>query len=226
MKRGYTLITVMAVVATVTETSAFSPAFVNPVRVSTQVRSSLAMDHTVMEAATLQQSPQQQQQETSPTAPSEPSTPTPQKQPKRAPKSQHSQKGIFAPVVLLAKDVLGEEQLNKVRAKAISLHSDVISNFVETSDSALGHAVLRALFNVVDTNRNGVVDEEELAQALTKLGFEWLKDKQVKGILERADRNHDGRIDLEEWMSEAPKTLRTNLIKLAKKNGGELGFLA
>jgi Ca2+-binding EF-hand superfamily protein len=70
------------------------------------------------------------------------------------------------------------------------------------------------------------VDEEELAQALTRLGFEWLKDKQVKGILERADRNHDGRIDLEEWMSEAPKTLRTNLIKLAKKNGGELGFLA
>jgi hypothetical protein len=27
-------------------------------------------------------------------------------------------------------------------------------------------------------------------------------------------------------MQEAPKTLRTNLIKLAKKNGGELGLLA
>jgi EF-hand domain pair len=213
----------MAVVATVTETSAFSPAFVNPARVSTQVRSSLAMDQSVMEAATLQQSPQQQQQETSPT---EPTAPAPQKQPKRAPKSQHSQRGVFAPVVLLAKDVLGEEQLNKVRAKAISLHSDVISNFVDTSNSAIGLTVLKALFNVVDTNRNGVVDEEELAQALTKLGFEWLKDKQVKGIFERADRDHDGRIDLEEWITEAPKTLRTNLIKLAKKNGGELGFLA
>jgi Ca2+-binding EF-hand superfamily protein len=128
--------------------------------------------------------------------------------------------------VLLAKDVLGEEQLNKVRAKAISLHSDVISNFVDTSNSAFGQTVLKALFNVVDTNRNGVVDEEELAQALTKLGFEWLKDKQVKGIFERADRDNNGRIDLEEWITEAPKTLRTNLIKLAKKNGGELGFLA
>jgi EF-hand domain pair len=213
----------MAVVATVTETSSFSPAFVNPARVSTQVRSSLAMDQSVMEAATLQQSPQQQQQETSPT---EPTAPAPQKQPKRAPKSQHSQKGVFAPVVLLAKDVLGEEQLNKVRAKAISLHSDVISNFVDTSNSAFGQTVLKALFNVVDTNRNGVVDEEELAQALTKLGFEWLKDKQVKGIFERADRDNNGRIDLEEWITEAPKTLRTNLIKLAKKNGGELGFLA
>jgi EF-hand domain pair len=185
------------------------------------------MEHTVMEAATLQQSPQHQQEASSPGAPAtEPTTPTPQRQPKRAPKSQHSSKGVFAPVVLLAKNVLGEEQLNKVRAKAISLHSDVISSFVDTSDTALGLSVLKALFYLVDTNHNGVVDEAELAQALSVLGFEWLKDKQVKGIFQRADLDADGRIDLEEWIREAPKTLRTNLIKLAKKNGGDLGFLA
>jgi Ca2+-binding EF-hand superfamily protein len=52
-----------------------------------------------------------------------------------------------------------------------------------------------------------------------------LKEKQVKGIFERADTDENGTIDLQEWMTEAPKTLRTNLTKLAKKNGGELGFL-
>jgi hypothetical protein len=31
---------------------------------------------------------------------------------------------------------------------------------------------------------------------------------------------------MEEWMREAPKTLRTNLVKLAKQNGGDLGLLA
>ena len=32
-------------------------------------------------------------------------------------------------------------------------------------------------------------------------------------------------IDFEEFCKEAPKTLRTNLVKLAKANGDELGFL-
>ena len=32
-------------------------------------------------------------------------------------------------------------------------------------------------------------------------------------------------LPIEEWIAEAPKTLKTNLVKLAKTNGGELGFL-
>jgi Ca2+-binding EF-hand superfamily protein len=87
-------------------------------------------------------------------------------------------------------------------------------------------AVLAAMFHLADVNRSGSIDEAELAQALAAMGFDWLKDKQVRGIFERADADHNGEIDLQEWIREAPKTLRTNLIKLAKKNGGELGFLA
>jgi ADP-dependent phosphofructokinase/glucokinase len=126
---------------------------------------------------------------------------------------------------LFAKKVLGDEQLNKVRAKAISLHSDVISGFVDTSETKVGLAVLAALFHLADVNHSGSIDEAELAQALGIMGFDWLKDKQIRGIFKRADLDHDGTIDLQEWIREAPKTLRTNLIKLAKKNGGELGLL-
>ena len=43
---------------------------------------------------------------------------------------------------------------------------------------------------------------------------------------EGADLDANGYLDYQEWRKEAPKTLRTNLIKLAKRNGGEMGLLA
>jgi hypothetical protein len=224
MKRSYSLISVLALVAsTVTDTAgAFSPAFAGRSRVPTQVRSSLAVDSAAaVEAPASLAQPQHQQPDDFASR----SPPAPRKQPKPAPKP-HSPSGIFSPLVLLAKKAMGDERLNKVRAKAISLHSDVISGFVDTSDTKVGVAVLAAMFHLADVNRSGSIDEAELAQALAAMGFDWLKDKQVRGIFERADADHDGAIDLQEWIREAPKTLRTNLIKLAKKNGGELGLLA
>jgi Ca2+-binding EF-hand superfamily protein len=61
---------------------------------------------------------------------------------------------------------------------------------------------------------------------LQLLGFSWLQSKQIQGIFQRADLDDNGAIDFDEFMKEAPKTLRTNLIKLAKKNGGDMGLLA
>jgi hypothetical protein len=138
----------------------------------------------------------------------------------------HSQGGIFSPIVKAAKQVLGEEKLNQVRGRAIGLHSDVISKFVDTAETAYGERVLQQLFKLADRDGSGTICREELKTAVQVLGFDWLQDKQVDGIFKRADADGSGAIDLEEWMKEAPKTLRTNLIKLAKKNGGELGFLA
>ena len=139
---------------------------------------------------------------------------------------QNHKKGILSPVVLAAKQALGEEKLNKLRAQVISMHSDVIKAFVDTAETTeVGKTVLKALFNVVDENHNGKIEEEELAHALQALGFEWLQEKQIHGIFDRADVDHNGAIDVEEWLREAPRTLRTNLVKLAKKNGGELGLL-
>jgi hypothetical protein len=145
---------------------------------------------------------------------------------KKSPKaSAHSQKGIFSPVVLAAKQILGEDELNQIRAKAIGLHSDVIARFVDTAETAAGNVILKALFQLADRDGSGTIDKEELKVALKTLRFQWLQDKQVDGIFQRADADGNGCIDMDEWIAEAPKTLRTNLIKLAKKNGGELGFL-
>ena len=164
------------------------------------------------------------------TAQQELETPPAPVAPKAAPKKKIAKKtpahkeGLFSPLVLLAKDVLGEKELNQIRGKAIGLHSDVIGKFVDTADSSFGNQALKALFKIADKDGNGTIEEEELAVALTSLGFD-LKPKQISGIFARADVDENGAIDWDEWQKEAPKTLRTNLIKLAKKNGGELGFL-
>lgn len=39
--------------------------------------------------------------------------------------------GVFSPAVYVAKIVLGQDKLNKIRGKAISLHSQSISDFTE-----------------------------------------------------------------------------------------------
>ncbi len=133
--------------------------------------------------------------------------------------------GVFSPVVQVTKMALGGDTLNKLRAKVIALHSDIIGNFVNTADSTIGNMVLRQLFHFADRDRSETIDETELRAALQTLGFDWLQEKQIKGIFERADLNTNGAIDIDEWMTEAPRTLRTNLIKLAKKNGGDMGLL-
>ena len=133
--------------------------------------------------------------------------------------------GVFSPIVYVAKNALGEDRLNKIRGKFISYHSDIIKSFVDTYETPFGQTALVRLFALVDKNRDGALDKTELAEAFRALGFSWLKEKQVEGILKRADTDENGVIDFEEFAKEAPKTLRTNLVKLAKKNGGEMGLL-
>jgi len=145
--------------------------------------------------------------------------------PKKKKANPAHKEGVFSPIVVVAGTILGQDQLIKVRAKVISIHSDLIKSFVGTSDSAFGQTVLRQLFKYVDADNSGYIDKEELSVALSLLGFKWLKEKQVNGIFKRADKNGDGEISLEEFMDEAPKTLKVNLVKLAKNNGGDMGLL-
>ena len=133
--------------------------------------------------------------------------------------------GPLSPVVLAAATVLGKDQLNKIRGKAISIHSDIIKSFVDTSDSIVGQALLKQLFALVDIDNSGYLDKDEIALALQKLGFTWLNEKKATKIFERADVNSDNEVSLEEFLLETPKTLRVNLVKLAKTNGGEMGLL-
>jgi len=143
---------------------------------------------------------------------------------KAAGKGKHTE-GIFSPLVYALKDAMGKEKFMKVRGKVISLHSGVIKDFVDTYDSEFGTNVLVKLFAIVDKDGNGTIDKEELALAFETLGFTWLEEKQTDKIFKRADTDKNGEIDFEEFAKETPKTLKTNLVKLAKKNGDEMGFL-
>mmetsp|Transcript_27536 Transcript_27536/g.80950 ORF Transcript_27536/g.80950 Transcript_27536/m.80950 type:complete len:185 (+) Transcript_27536:59-613(+) len=134
--------------------------------------------------------------------------------------------GIFTPVVQAAKGVMGKDELNKLRAKVIGEHSKVISQFVETSESKFGRIALKSLFEAADKDGDGNLDKDEVKAALIALGFKHLQDSQVDSIFARADQDENGYIDFEEFVKETPKTPRTNLIKLAKTNGNDLGFLS
>ena len=121
---------------------------------------------------------------------------------------------------------MGRKELNKVRGEVIAMHSKVISKFVQTSESGFGKIALQKMFEAADTDGDGQLSKEEVRDALQALGFSWIAEKQAEEIFKRADKDSSGDIDFEEFVKETPKTLRTNLIKLAKSNGHELGFLA
>jgi hypothetical protein len=141
-------------------------------------------------------------------------------------KRRPAEVGVFAPIVKGTKRVMGEKELNKLRADVIAQHTKVISAFVDTSESPFGQIVLSRLFEAADKDGNGTLDREEVRDALHALGFKFIEDKQLDQIFARGDTDDNQVIDFEEFVKETPKTLRSSLIKLAKVNGHDLGFLA
>lgn len=134
--------------------------------------------------------------------------------------------GPFTPIVKLTKRVVGEQRFLAFRGKVISQHTKVIQAFVDTADSPFGCLAVKKLFELADMDSSGTVDAQELKVALRKLGFSHLSDKQIETILGRADADENCVLDYDEFVAEAPKTLKVNLVKLAKSNGAELGFLS
>ncbi|CAN1128906.1 Protein PROTON GRADIENT REGULATION 5, chloroplastic [Linum perenne] len=47
-------------------------------------------------------------------------------------KNVNEGKGIFAPVVVVARNVIGKKRFNQLRGKAIALHSQVITEFCKS----------------------------------------------------------------------------------------------
>jgi len=121
--------------------------------------------------------------------------------------------------------VMGEQKLKEVRAAVIAKHSRVIQEFVDTSESKFGQLVLQRMFEYADKDGNGTLDKEEVRAALMDLGFDFLDETKVDKLVQNADKDQNDVIDFEEFCTSTPKLLRTNLVKLAKKNGHDLGFL-
>merc|ERR1719323_214187 len=140
--------------------------------------------------------------------------------------SGKSKEGIFTPIVEGAKVVVGEAQVKDLRAKVIKMHGELMGNFIDTHDSPFGDFALKKLFEAADEDGSGQIDKEELKAALNKLGFSWVDEKKTENIAKKGDKDGDELIDFEEFKKLAPTVLRQNLLKLAKENGGELGFLS
>ena len=81
------------------------------------------------------------------------------------------------------------------------------------------------MFEYADKDGNGTLDKAEVQAALYDLGFDFLNEKDMDKIVKKADKDKNEVIDFEEFVKETPKVLRVNLVKLAKSNGHDLGFL-
>uniref|UniRef100_A0A7S0AX37 EF-hand domain-containing protein n=2 Tax=Pyrodinium bahamense TaxID=73915 RepID=A0A7S0AX37_9DINO len=135
--------------------------------------------------------------------------------------------GIFTPVVQGAKAVIGEDGVTKMRGQVIKAHGDLMQKFLDTSDTPFGKIALKQIFDLADADGSGQLDKEELKTALKSLGFEWLEnDAKLDKVLGKGDKDGDDLIDFDEFVKAAPGVLKQNLIKLAKSNGGKLGFLS
>jgi len=133
--------------------------------------------------------------------------------------------GVFSPLVFVAKEVMGANELKKFRAEVISYHSNGIKNFVDTYESEFGQRVVEEAFKLMDENNDGAIDDEELIKGLHYLGFSWMDEKQIKGIMKKADKNKNGMLEFDEFNATVSKVLKTNLMKLAKQNGDDMGLL-
>ncbi|CAL0303177.1 unnamed protein product [Lupinus luteus] len=47
-------------------------------------------------------------------------------------KNMNEGKGIFAPIVVITRDIVGKKSFNQIRGKAIALHSQVITEFCKS----------------------------------------------------------------------------------------------
>jgi len=134
--------------------------------------------------------------------------------------------GPFTPTVVGFKVLMGEENLNSFRRAMIQLHGDAQAAAIDTHDTSYGQAIMEWLFNEADADNNGSIDKEELISACKKLGFEWMDAKRADKLIKKADKNEDGVIQLDEFKTSAPKFFKQSTLKLAKKNGADLGFLS
>lgn len=128
----------------------------------------------------------------------------------------------MSPVVDGAVCLIGRENVNRVRAAVIKRHKRIITEFVDTHNTPLGRVAMRTLFETADTNGDGWLDSNELSIALNHLGFQ-VTDAQRDAIMQRASPRE--MLDYDAFVREAPRTLRIQLIRLAKRNGERMGLM-
>lgn len=68
--------------------------------------------------------------------------------------NKHEGKGIFAPLVVLARNILGKKEFNQLRGKGIALHSQVHTHLLST----LSHHASSGLFSILKHAHEGTLN--------------------------------------------------------------------
>lgn len=84
------------------------------------------------------------------------------------------------------------------------LTPEEITHFNEALIDYLTHhnnSRLEELFNIFDRNKNGSINSEELKMVMETISGRALTNEKVQHIIESADVNSDGQIDIKEFIT-------------------------
>lgn len=70
-------------------------------------------------------------------------------------------------------------------------------------------------FSIVDADRNGTLDRQEVEATAREMGYSWLRSSHIDRIVQMGDTDGDGMIDMEEFVKEAPLKLKHRLADMA-----------
>ncbi|KAI9468478.1 MAG: hypothetical protein EXX96DRAFT_590767, partial [Benjaminiella poitrasii] len=110
---------------------------------------------------------------------------------------------------LFSKSLLKKEEKRKL--KSTKMKSEQASISKEEMNS------LKEAFSLYDTNQNGAIDLEHFATILKSLNIN-KNDEEIKAIVEKLDKNHDGQIDFDEFVNAMTNLLAAD----AEENGKTL----
>lgn len=105
-----------------------------------------------------------------------------------------SPKNVFGDNCLLKKDYLKKMRLNRFKKNA---HDLLLCNDFDFLLLLL--KALKEAFKIFDKNRNGYIEAKELKSVTTTLG-QTLTEEEFAEFWKEADKNHDGKLDYEEFI--------------------------
>ena len=86
-------------------------------------------------------------------------------------------------------------------AEEVATFNDILLGFLTRHDSSR----LEELFNLFDRNKNGSLSPLEIKTVMEQISGHGLSDDKLQHLLSVVDKNHDGQVDIREFISVMKK---------------------